>query len=359
MFKDESAIAIDIGSKCIKMVHGKKSSKGLSIINYGICNTPSNAFYDSNINDKRNLTKVMSELISLKNFKSSNAIIGVKGQDLIIRHIEMPVMSDKQLKQAVSLEIQQYLPMNPDEYVIDSKKISKVDNKEKKALNVLLVAAPKRKIDDHYSVVSKLELKVKAIDIFANSITKLFDSGEKKNYLNDTTDCIGMVDVGYESTTVILIENGKLFLEREFSNGLKKIDSMIAKVFPAGPEQIESIRKSNININSYEKGSPNDDPRIYYINNNARQIVDSLVDDIIKICDFYASNGFNKSVKRLYLYGGGAKLPGIADYIRSSTSIETKEIDSDLLSNINNTDQTMKDNIGLYLNCISLLLRME
>jgi type IV pilus assembly protein PilM len=336
------------------MVYGKTNKKGMSVIDYGVCGTPGNSFSDDNIVDKRSVINALTDMLSQKNIKSKNVMIGIKGSDIIMRHIEMPVMPAKQLRQAVKLEVQQYLPMDLNEYIIDSKVIGKVDTKEKKVLNVLLVAAPKRKIEDYMYIADKLGLKVKAIDLFSNSAVRFFENHDTEN---KKTLCI--VDIGYTSSTVNIIEKVKLFLEKEVEIGVKKIDDMLEKVFANTLENPETMREKTISLSLYDTNNSIDDPRYYYANNSARQIIDTLVDRIEKIFNFYYTSGINKRIDVIYIYGGGSKLSGIAEYIKNMINIETKLLDSNIMSNINNLDGDLKDRIEIYANCISLLLRKE
>jgi type IV pilus assembly protein PilM len=355
LFGDNSALAVDIGNKLIKVVYGKSNKKGISIISYGICNTPKNSFIDGNMSDKREIINSISELLNKKNIKAKSLLIGIKGSDIIMRHIEIPLMPTKQLRQAVMLEVQQYLPMDPNEYIIDSKIIDKIDTKEKKVYNVLLVAAPKGKIEEYMGIADRLGLKVGAIDISANSIVRFFEGRE--GFLNKS---ICTVDIGYTSTTVTIIENGKLFLEKEVDAGIKQVDEMLEKVFANTIESTEDLRQKVVHLDAFESVSNGaEDPRYYYANNSARQIIDKLIDNIEKIINFYYTSGFNKKIDSMYVFGGGSRINGIVDYMRNTTNIDTFTLSPDLMGNVDNLQGEIKENTDLYANCISLLLRRE
>lgn len=359
MFINNELLAVDLGSRNIKVLHGRKKGNGIMIINHGECPSPCSVYSDSELLDRNEISKALGNLLEKRNIKCKNIIMGIKGQDVITRHIEMPLMSDKQLKQAVKLEIQQYLPMDPKEYVIDSKKICKIENGEKKAYNILLVAAPKKRIDDYINIVDKLGLKLKAIDLYASCPARFFETDKKVLPNEDNRRCISMIDIGYESSIVTLIENGRLFFEREVGIGVKEIDSMIKKIFPIPDKEVESIRNNHISLNMNFNNEDINDPRIYYANNNARVVMDDFMDRINKVFDFYISSGFNKTIDRIYLYGGGSKLDGIVDYIKGSINIDTLLVNDDILSNVYNADDDLKNRLVFYANCISLLMRKD
>lgn len=353
MFGNNNILALDIGSRLIKTVYAKGGKRGISVLNAGICETPRGSFLDGSISDKSSIASAVRDMISSLNIKPKSVIIGIKGQDIIMRQIEMPPMPAKQLRQAVKLEIQQYLPMDPNEYIIDSKIIDKIDSKDKKAYNVLLVAAPKEKVNDYIYIAERLELKVLAVDLFANSVVRLFgdanDSGGK-------TFCV--IDMGFSSSTVTIIESGKLFIEKEVDIGIGGIDAMLEKVFANTIENVGDVRKRIIRLNSFDMAG-SDDPRVYYANNSARQIIDKLIDNVEKIINFYFTSGLGKRIDCIYLYGGGSRLNGITDYMGTATNTDTRHLSWDMVGNVGNAGDDLKRNADLYANAISLLLRKE
>lgn len=359
MFQGNNVVAIDIGSKNIKLVQGRLTGRGASVTSFGMCVTPKNSFVNGKIVDKRDIIKAVSDLLTKCRVRARNVIFGIKGQDIITRHIGMPSIPDKQLKQAVMLDIKQYLPMDPNEYVIDSKRTGRVDAKDSKLNDVLLVAAPKEKINDYFFIADKLGLKIHAVDLFVNSTSRLFQQDVSLKNPGNVKKCIAYVDIGYESSIVILVEDGKLFFEREIGIGVKDIDVMLKNAYASSEEEIDSIRKNIISLGTNPSISGNEDPRSYYANTKAKEILDTISDNLIKVFDFYTSGGFGRSISNIYIGGGGSMLRGIADYIGTSLNTGTRVFDAEMLKNVYNIDEDLKNNQGLYLNCISLLLRKD
>jgi type IV pilus assembly protein PilM len=357
LFGDSNAIAIDIGSRFIKVIYGKRTKTDISVLGFGICSTPGDAYENGNITGKRELISAVSGIIEKGDYNTKNAIIGMKGSDIIIRRIEMPEVPEKQFKQAASMEIQQYLPMDSNEYVIDSKMIGRKNAADKKMLDILLVAAPKRKVEEYLYIVDKLDLKVKSVDIFANSVVKFFEKDSE--YVKGNYDCIGMLDLGYRSSTITLIEQGKLFLEKEIDTGTRNINESIENTLGGRFDNIDKIQLKVLNLVAPKKDFGGMDPRIYECNVNAKKIIDNLMDEIVKVLNFYTSSGYNKNVGCIYLYGGGSRIAGIEEYINGSIGVETRLFGSESLEGIKNVNWKFKNNVQLYINCLSLLLRKE
>jgi len=318
MFYGNHMIALDFGTKCIKIIYGKKAGRGATIFEYGIYDVPEVLSCNKGIMEEDYISEILTDFLSMRKIKSKNISIGIKGHDIITRHLEMPIMNDKQLKQAVKYELQQYLTMDLSDYSVGSKKLSEAIYNGKRTMDVLLVAAPMKKINDYLNLAAKAGLRVKLIDIFANSITAFFKSNEKV-----IENSLALLDIGFSSSSVILIEDSKLFFQKEINIGTKHI-------LESCDDKFSLCREAVLN---------------------------TLAEEILKILDFYTSRHPSKDINCLYLYGGGSNIHNIVDTIKNLINIETKLFDESLLENINNIDSGLKRNIHLYLNCISLLLR--
>lgn len=315
MFYSNHRIAIDFGTRYIKMIYGKKTSKGISIIKHGIFDAP--PAYCDIVNENHNLEPLL-EFVMNEKIKTKNVTIGIKGQDIIIRHIEIPAMNDRLLKQAMNLELKQYISKDLEDYTTGYKKLTEIIHNNKKILNILLVAVPKPKIYKYSNIINKLGLNLSFVDIFANSMSYFF-------MRNDVIhkECVALLDIGYMSSTIVLLEDGKLFFHKDINVGSRVMEN---------PTDGQSVNNDTVYLNT-------------------------LIEEIIKVFNFYISRVPNKDIVCLYLTGGGANCNGIINVIKSRINIEIKLFDGFLFENIDNIDSIAKEDINLYINCLSLLLK--
>ena len=90
------------------------------------------------------------------------------------------------------------------------------------------------------------------------------------------------------------------------------------------------------------------------INDVTKGFVNRWSDDIARIMQFYG-NKEQQRVEKIYIYGGGAKLKGLAEYMQQRLDIETERIANfdgiDLGKNINVA------NIDQFINTIGTVIR--
>lgn len=315
MFYAKSIIAMDMGSKYIRAILGRKLGQNVSIIDYGSYEVPYDL--DDGLNSIKNLLDGLSKIIGRMIPKQRNVLIGIKDPNIITRHIILPVMKEKYLKQAAEYEFNQYLPLSSNEYVIGYK-ISKI-LKDSRCADILMVAVPRRTVDFNMEIANKLGMSIKGIDIFANSILGLFNCDA---YSSDSSL---LADIGYRHTDIIILEGCSLYFHRCLNIGSSTIVE----------RKMDSLQSVNYSI------------------------LDELVDNLLEVLEFYSSTRPGKVVRHMYLYGDGAGIHGVLDYIKSLLNIEISALHERVIGNVRNMDEFLKDNLHRYLNCLSLLFKCK
>ena len=203
---ENDCLAVDIGNSFIKvMVGNDKNIKFCDMLP-----TPEGSMQDGKIVNPDAIRYLLDSYIKQKYTKTKckNISFVIHGQDIIIRHTEFPFMDEKGLKNAVEWEMGQYLPQGGNLHYIDYEIIDKLNTREKKMYKLLVVAAPRDKIDQLVNIAQGLQLKINAIDISANCIARTV----KKSFQLDKS--IGIIDIGNKTTSFEIIDDGKLFIER-------------------------------------------------------------------------------------------------------------------------------------------------
>ena len=76
------------------------------------------------------------------------------------------------METVVKYEIQQYLPINLDEYIIQYTVIDKVETEEGNKLKVNVTSFPEKIAIIYYELINELELNPYSLDVNYNSINK-------------------------------------------------------------------------------------------------------------------------------------------------------------------------------------------
>lgn len=342
MLKREK-IAIDITNQNIKVLVGNVES-----VKYcGLIKTPEGSFSDDKIINVTALSEAIGRFLRRKAVKVDNVDFVIRGQDIVTRIIETPVMDQKGIRKTLEWETAQFLPQGGENYYIDFEILDKVVEKSKKVYKMLVVAVLKDKIDRYMELSKKLNLNLHAIDISSNCITRTFKEVSRRS---DKIESVGIINIGNEASSIIILNNGKFFIEREVPFGMNNIYKEVVRQKEVPMEQAEETFIKSFNFGTINKENELDS-RVESLFNNVFSSFD-------KIIQFYSTGKTKKTLDEIYVIGEGAKVEGIDNFIKNSFSAPTSSVEYAKDIKIK-TKIPSECEFKLYINALGLLLRKE
>lgn len=335
-------LAVDIGNSFIKVMFGNKKEVKLC----DMLPTPEGSLEDNKIVNSDMIIGTLNDYINQKQLKKKLKYISfvVHGQDIIVRHSESPIMEDKGLRNSIQWEMGQYLPENGQNHYIDYEIVEKISTRDKKICKVLVVAAPKEKIDTLINIARSLRLNIKSIDLSSNCIARSIKSASRMER------SIGVIDFGYKTTCLSIIDNGKLFMEREIPFGTSNVLKEIMSSNSMDEEQAYNYFINNFNINNVGEAE--------ILNKRILYLFENVFSSFEKVIEFYTSGKSNKYMDRLYITGGGCQVNGIEYYMNNYFSCKTFIVDS-FEKIYTNMKKPRNVNLKFYLPDLGLLMRKE
>jgi type IV pilus assembly protein PilM len=339
---ERDLVTLELGNEYIKILVGSKKS----IKCFETIKTPDAAYAEDNIVDVQKLAAVILKFLQENNIKTNKVSFTVNGQDIVVRHMETPIMDRNSMIKTLQWEVSQYLPDEGKDYYHDFEITDKINNKEKKVYKTLVVSVPKQKIDKYVALAEKLGLQLSAIDISSNNISRVFRNVHK---LKKSIESIGIVQIGLYNSNFTILEKGRLFIQRDVSFGIKNVAD---EMFPFGKTRTEETAKHFLKAFSFDDDNENT------VVNEVRTQFDTLFYSFEKIIQFYSTGKINKNLDMIYIVGEGSEILGIVNYVKKyfSTTVEL----ADFPEEIGITTKFPKDcSIRYYANNVGLLLRKE
>ncbi|QXM05996.1 type IV pilus assembly protein PilM [Crassaminicella indica] len=350
MFR-KNIISIDIGTYAIKIIVGKTQKNNVIIHHAFTIPTPSESYKNGYIKNKKALKEVIYAVLLKNKVKAKRAVCTLDSTTAITRELVFPYVKPEELGSIVQLEIEQYLPIRFDEYVIEYKILEEFSENDIKKLRVLIAALPKEIVESYLSLVNDLGLKPIALDIHANAIAKAFENKfviNNENYNLDQT--VALIDIGYEYMHIAVIDKGILRFNRLIQQGGRNVDTDIANAFNLS---LIDAAKRKIEYASLKK-STQDYSSANMLNELIQSNINIWVQEIEKIFQYYTSRARGNRIDKIYLYGGSSNIPDLSTYISSIINIPTFKIDT--MSNIKFKESNEQINLGEYINTISALI---
>lgn len=307
-------VAFDIGSSMIKIVEGMYYKEELTIDKYITMKTPKGAVVDGEIKRSEELFNKLGQVLKENGIKAKYGICTTNSTLIINREILIPRVEDEEMDTVVRYEIQQYLPINLEDYILQVQVLSEEEINESKKLNVRVIAYPDKIARGYYDLLIKLDLKPYALDVNYNAINKFINCVDKNNeYEYNPEDSVAFIDMGASFIDVNIYKNGNLDFTRMIKAGGNDIDELLIEQNLIKAEEVEGFKIRNIDLE--EPFEP--------INIHVREITDDWTEKIEKIIQFYKNKNMGEEVSSIVIFGGSSKLKGMDNYMTEKLGIKT------------------------------------
>lgn len=338
-------LSMDIGAYKIKILEGSNTKMGVQINNFFSIRTPEGSLKDGIIMDKELIHYVISEELENRKIKTKNVFLTINSSRVITREILIPSVEYEEIYKVLRYQIEDYIPINIDDYIIQFKVLERIYIDDIERLKVLVIVVQKNIIDDYYDLMINLNLKPMVLDYQPNSISKIL---KYNNVINNTYPLrnltVASIDIGYDNTKVSIIKNGNIMLTKMVEIAGKHIDDNILK--SNINDDLEEIKKKISNIShSYNDISGNNN--ILDILKNSLLII---IDKVESVFRYYLNKSTDNKINMIILSGGIAKVNGLNNLFTNIFNIPT--------ININSLDK-VKFNGPLmdYINAVGAIIR--
>jgi type IV pilus assembly protein PilM len=347
-------VSIDLGISKTKVVVGRYAKDKLIIDRTFIVDTPEGSVADGNILNSVNLSKILEGLLVGNGVNIKEANITSNGTQIINREIIVPAAAGEELDTLVKYEIQQYLPINMDDYVVQYNILEEFKQDDLTKYRVLVITYPHRLSKQHYELLNNANLKPSVLDVTFNSINKLFNDVRlinNKEYNNSGSNAF--IDMGAETLNVNIYNNGKLDFTRIIKSGGHLIDRLIARKLGIGYEEAE---QKKLNLGSISDALIFGDSESDAINKVIIEAVEEWIEELGRIIQFYKNKKQGNSVDKVYIHGGSSNLKGMENYLSQKLNVTVERIES--LNNVMLGNSADSAGLNRYLNAIGAIIRL-
>lgn len=347
--KKRKVVAFDIGSTTTKIVEGIYYKKILSVNKFVEISTPKGTISDGAIVNKETLISKLQQALKENSISAKEGICTNNSTSIINRELIIPKVEDDELETVVRYEIQQYLPINLDDYVLQTNILGEEELQGNQKLNVRAIAYPEKMARGYYELLEGLNLKPYALDVNYNALNKLINYVDVINeYEYNPKESIVFIDMGATSLDVNIYNEGILKFTRIIKNGGIDIDQILIQMLNIPIDDIEKYKEKNINL------------REENLNEQNKVIIseiDEWIDKIEKVIQFYKNKNMGIGVDKIFIYGGTSKIKGLCEYMTSKLLINVVRIQSIPKIDLNSNQGTY-ESIDSFINAIGSIIRL-
>lgn len=141
---NKNIISFDIDEEFIHIVEGKYHKNTLTLIKMIDVLTPTNSINDGNIINEEIIIDVIQDALEANKIKSKYASFTTNSTLLINREMIIPVVKEDEIETVINFEISQYLPINLQDYIIQSIVLEEIEINGIDKLKVNTTCYPKK-----------------------------------------------------------------------------------------------------------------------------------------------------------------------------------------------------------------------
>src|SRR5437762_1837655 len=112
-------IGLDIGSTAIRAAEVSTSGGKPRLVRVAQVPTPAGAVASGEIRDPDQVSDAIRELWRSARFRSKDVMLGVGNQRVVVREVTLPWLEEKELRQSLPFQVQEFVPIPVDDAVLD------------------------------------------------------------------------------------------------------------------------------------------------------------------------------------------------------------------------------------------------
>jgi len=305
-------LGIDIGTTSIKVVELAQIDSAISLKNYGILENFGHLERDNAVIQTSSLkimdevtAEMLKEVLNQMGPTVKNAVFSLPAFSSFVTLMDLPNLSEKEMREAVPYEAPQYIPFPLTEVVLDWQVLRPLQGASTDRVQVLLVAVLQDVVNKYYHIAQLAGLTLKALELESLSLARALVG-------SDSTASI-VIDMGSRATSISVVDERDVRMTHDIDTAGNDLTLAISRGLNISTMSAEQMKK--------DKGlaAVSD---VQYLPALMTPLLDVVIHEVQKVKQRYFDKN-RREVKRVIITGGGILPPGIKDYIGKELGIET------------------------------------
>ncbi len=307
-FEDKPLFGLDIGRSSLRVMQLDHLDGKPKMVGYGSTTFDPAAVVDGVIQKPEIIAKAVQDLFRhnlVGDITTSRVAVSLPIARAFTRTVETPDLSAKEIAEAVHTEAEQYIPAAIDDLYLDYSRVGTADE-------VFLVAIPKKIVDSYLILTRMLGLEAVLFETTIGAGAQLFARDPNESLPTVLVDC------GSESADITVYRGG-LAVSGTVASGGEKITKLIMQTLGVSEKEAVII-KSKYGIGHSKKQAQ--------IITGLKPVLTMLTKEIKRTIRYFEERSSSKdSIAQILLMGGGANMPGLAEYLTDDLRIAVRSFD--------------------------------
>jgi type IV pilus assembly protein PilM len=305
-------IGVDVGSTAVRVAEVAVGDIPV-VVRAAQVPLPPGVVESGEVRQPEAVAEALREVWAKSGVKSKQVQLGVGNQHVVVREIALPWLPEKELRDTLAFQVQEFIPMASDEAVLDFDPLGELDQGGRRMVRILLVAAHKGMVNALVEAALAAKLDPQGIDLSPFAVIRAVGTGDEGLDLDSSGD-EAIIDIGAQVTSICVHDRGVTRFVRILPSGGRDITLALASGLGVDDDVAERLKRGErVEVNG-EGATPLPEPR--EIRELALTRAGSFVDEVRSSLEFYTAQMPNAQVGRMLVVGGGSRLDGLIELLQ-------------------------------------------
>jgi type IV pilus assembly protein PilM len=316
--KSGAFLGLDIGSSTVKIVQLEKTQNGWELVKAGVEGISSIAERKEEENITPLVVRTIRHILQKEKIKIDKVVSSICGDGVTQRIVKVPKMEKKELYQALTWEAKKFVNWPSSETVLDYLIAGQKENQ----IEVFLVVAKKRSVEEQISLIKACGLKPLAIETTSLALNSaLFFTDAKEIGKN-----LCLLHLGAQSTILNISRDEIPRFSREIKMGGDDLTYAIAHQSVCDLNDAEELKKEvGLELKKEDREVESEQRKL--IRGLISDQMEKLVNEVNRSFDYFRAEYPGENIEMVGLCGGGAKLKGLDRFLEGKFKRKVEAFD--------------------------------
>jgi len=306
-------LGVDIGTSSIKVLQLGSSGSSYRVEAFAIEQTPDGSISEGTITDTDRVAEAVKRAIKRSRAKARDCAMAVSGSAVITKVINLPSdLSEDDIEAQIEVEAGQYIPYPRDEVSLDFEVLGPAP-RSAELVEILLAASKTEHVDLCREVAELAGLGLRVVDVESYAIANAFDLVRRHAGI-DEGEAIGVLNMGATASTFIALRGNRTIYSREHAFGGQQLVDDCMRRYGMDSEQAAFLQRGET-------------PPAGFEDEILEPFRENVIQEISRALQFYSSSSDYSGINTLFLTGGAASTPGLAEAVGDEVGISCEVAD--------------------------------
>jgi type IV pilus assembly protein PilM len=237
------------------------------------------------------------------------------GRSVIVRYVKFPRLTKDELRATLPTEAEPFIPFDIKDVLLGFHILGEIVEDGQKKEETVLVAAKREAVQNRVEILQAAGLKPAIIDVDSFALENVF--GAVRNPKEEMMTNL-YLNLGHTVTNLSIIEAGVTRVVRDIFISGNAFTKAIMKAVQCDFAKAEELKKTHgllLDAEEKEKALQEGNREALTVSQAISGVLKDMVGEVHRSVDFYLSQGPERSVARIVLAGGSAKIKNLAKHL--------------------------------------------